>query len=87
MEPYRISKRMIGDGRNRLVLRQPLDLPFPVRCLQGTADTAVSTDTALRLLQHASCVDMRLNLVKDADHRFSDDACLKLIETSISELL
>ena len=87
MEPYRISKRMIEDGRNRLVLRQPLDLPFPVRCLQGTADTAVSTDTALRLLQHATCVDMRLNLVKDADHRFSDDACLKLIETSISELL
>jgi hypothetical protein len=38
-------------------------------------------------LQHVSCVDMRLNLVKDADHRFSDDACLKLIETSISELL
>ncbi|WP_417713077.1 alpha/beta hydrolase [Pseudophaeobacter arcticus] len=87
MEPYRISKRMIEDGRNRLVLRQALDLPFPVRCLQGTADTAVSTDTALRLLHHATCVDMRLNLVKDADHRFSDDACLKLIETSISELL
>ena len=87
MEPYRISKRMIEDGRNRLVLRQALDLPFPVRCLQGTADTAVSTDTALRLLHHATCVDMRLNLVKDADHRFSDEACLKLIETSISELL
>ncbi|MEP4035712.1 alpha/beta hydrolase [Pseudophaeobacter sp.] len=87
MEPYRISKRMIEDGRNRLVLRDALDLPFPVRCLQGTADTAVSTETALRLLQHARCTDMRLNLVKDADHRFSDEACLRLIETSISELL
>lgn len=87
MEPYRISKRMIVDGRNRLVLRDALDLPFPVRCLQGTADTAVSTETALRLLQHAHCTDMRLNLVKDADHRFSDEACLRLIETSIFELL
>lgn len=87
MEPYRISKRMIEDGRNHLVLRDALELPFPVRCLQGTADTAVSTETALRMLQHARCADMRLNLVKDADHRFSDDACLALIEASVAELL
>jgi pimeloyl-ACP methyl ester carboxylesterase len=87
MEPYRISKRMIEDGRSHLVLRDRLELSFPVRCLQGTADTAVSTDTALRLLQHASCGDMRLNLVKDGDHRFSDDACLALIEASVAELL
>lgn len=87
MEPYRISKTMIEDGRKRLVLRGPLDLPFPVRCLQGTADTAVSTETALRLMEHARCQDMRLNLVKDADHRFSDEACLRLIEAAITELL
>lgn len=87
MEPYRISKRMIEDGRTRLVLRSPLALPFPVRCLQGTADTAVSTETALRLLDHAECDDMRLTLVKDADHRFSDEACLKLIEAALEEVL
>ncbi|MEX5577097.1 alpha/beta fold hydrolase [Pseudophaeobacter sp. A-200-2] len=87
MEPYRISKRMIEDGRTRLVLRSPLALPFPVRCLQGTADTAVSTETALRLLDHAECTDMRLTLVKDADHRFSDEACLKLIEAALEEVL
>lgn len=87
MEPYRISKRMIEDGRTRLVLRSPLALPFPVRCLQGTADTAVSTETALRLLDHAECEDMRLTLVKDADHRFSDEACLGLIEAALEEVL
>lgn len=87
MEPYRISKRMIEDGRARLVLRDPLKLPFPVRCLQGTADTAVSTETALRLLDHADCPDMRLTLVKDADHRFSDGPCLELIETAIEDIL
>ncbi|WP_037255779.1 alpha/beta hydrolase [Roseobacter sp. SK209-2-6] len=87
MEPYRISKRMIEDGRKHLVLREALKLPFPVRCLQGTADTAVSTQTALRLLDHADCNDMRLNLVKDADHRFSDGPCLGLIEQAVEELL
>ncbi|WP_050931465.1 alpha/beta fold hydrolase [Aestuariivita boseongensis] len=86
MEPYIITKRMIEDGRDHLVLRDPLPLPFPVRCLQGTADTAVSTETALRLLDHASCDDMRLLLVKDADHRFSDGSCLSLIEEAVAEL-
>ncbi|MBE1283187.1 MAG: alpha/beta fold hydrolase [Rhodobacteraceae bacterium] len=87
MEPYIISKRMIEDGREHLVLRSELNLPFPVRCVQGTADTAVSTETALRLMEHASCEDMRLLLVKDADHRFSDGPCLGIIETAILEVL
>ncbi|OIQ24906.1 MAG: alpha/beta hydrolase [Alphaproteobacteria bacterium MedPE-SWcel] len=86
MEPYRISKRMIEDGRLRLVLRSPLPLPFPLRCLQGTDDSAVSTATALRLLDHATCADMRLTLVKDADHRFSDPDCLALIGAAVAEI-
>lgn len=87
MEPYIITRRMIEDGRQHLVLHAPLELPFPVRCLQGTRDTAVSTDTALRLLDHATCPDMRLTLVKDADHRFSDGPCLTLIEAAIEDVL
>ncbi|WP_137702144.1 alpha/beta fold hydrolase [Marimonas lutisalis] len=87
MEPYVITKRMIEDGRQRLVLRAPLNLPFPVRFLQGTADTAVSVETAVRLLEHAEGPDMRLTLVKDADHRFSDETCLSLIEHAVEEVI
>lgn len=87
MEPYIITKRMIEDGRQNLVLRGALDLPFPVRFLQGTADTAVSTETAVRLLEHAAGPDMRLLLVKGADHRFSDGTCLGLIETAVLDVL
>jgi pimeloyl-ACP methyl ester carboxylesterase len=87
MEPYIVTNRMIEDGRSNLVLRDRLDLPFPVRCLQGTADSAVSTETALRLLEHATCHDMRLTLVKDADHRFSDGPCLAMIEAAIEEVV
>jgi len=86
MDPYVITRRLIEDGRDHLVLRSPLVLLFPVRCLQGTADTAVSAQTALRLLEHADCPDMRLTLVKDADHRFSDGPCLGMIEAAVAEL-
>ncbi|WP_286779875.1 alpha/beta hydrolase [Sulfitobacter sp. UBA4523] len=86
MEPYIITRRMIEVGRKQLVLRDPLQLPFPTRFLQGTADTAVSVATAVRLLEHAQGPDMQLQLVKDADHRFSDDRCLELLIQAVEEV-
>lgn len=86
-EPYIITKRMIEDGREQLVLRSRLDLPFPTRFLQGTADEDVDMSVALRLLDHATGNDMRLTLVDGADHRFSDEACLALIAASVEDVL
>ncbi len=86
-DPYIITKHLIADGRTRLVLRDPLPLPFPVRFLQGTADADVDMAVALRLLDHADGPDMRLTLVDGADHRFSDDTSLDLIAASVAEVL
>ena len=86
-DPYIITRRLIEEGRERLVLRDPLPLPFPVRSLQGTADVDVKMSVALRLLAHAQSPDMRLTLVDDADHRFSDETCLNLIVTSVEDVL
>jgi pimeloyl-ACP methyl ester carboxylesterase len=82
-EPYPITLRLIEDGRRHLVLRAPLPLPLPVRLLHGTADADVDPAVALRLLAHADCPDMRLTLVKDADHRFSSPEALKLIADTV----
>ena len=86
-EPMIITRALIEDGRRHLVLREPLALPMPVRMLQGTADAAVPTETALRLLAHAEGPDIRLTLVKNADHRLSDPASLDLLERTVAELL
>ena len=85
-EGYPITRRLIEDGRQRLVLRAPLPLPFPVRLLQGTADSDVPVDVALRLMGHADCPDLRLTLVKGADHRFSTPECLAMIATAVEEV-
>ncbi|MCZ7675336.1 MAG: alpha/beta hydrolase [Roseovarius sp.] len=86
-EPYVITRRLIEEGRDHLVLRAPLGLPFPVRFLQGTADRDVEMAVALRLLDHAEGPDMRLTLVDGADHRFSDPDCLALIAASVEEVI
>ncbi len=85
--PYVITRRLIEEGRDRLVLRGALTLPFPVRLLQGTADTDVPPAVALRLLDHAEGPDIRLTLVKGADHRFSTPACLDLIARAVDEVI
>jgi len=85
--PYIFTQRLIDQGRANLVLRAPLALPFPTRFLQGTADTDVPVAVAQQLFDHASGPDIRLTLVKGADHRFSTPDCLALIESSLDEIL
>lgn len=82
-EPYIITQKLIEDGRNQLVLRDPLELPFPVRLLHGTADTDVDMNVPLRLLEHVSGDDIRLSLIKGADHRFSELENLTMIRRAI----
>lgn len=83
---YPITRRLIEDGRRHLVLRAPLSLPFPLRILQGTADTDVPPSVALRLMDHADCPDLRLTLLKGADHRFSTPDCLAMIAASVENV-
>jgi pimeloyl-ACP methyl ester carboxylesterase len=86
-DPMIITRRMIEDGRRQLVLRAPLAITVPVRSLQGTADADLALDVALRLLDHLEGPDIRLELVKGADHRFSDPTCLALIIRAVEEVL
>jgi pimeloyl-ACP methyl ester carboxylesterase len=85
-EPDLITRRLIEEGRERLVLRSPLRLPCPVRLLHGTEDADVPVEVALRLLAHTEAVDMRLTLVKGADHRFSSPDCLEMIVAAVEEV-
>ncbi|CAM3133718.1 carboxylesterase [Paracoccus nototheniae] len=84
--PLVLTRRLIEDGRDHLIMDRPLSLRCPVRMLQGTADADVPMSWALDLLDHASGADLRLTLVKGADHRFSTPDCLDLIVQTIEDL-
>jgi pimeloyl-ACP methyl ester carboxylesterase len=85
-DPTIITQRMIDDGRNHLILKTPLHLPFPTRLLQGTADPDVPPSVAINLLNHAQGPDIQLSLVKGADHRFSTPGCLAMITTAVADI-
>ena len=84
--PDIITRRMIEDGRDQFVLRSALQLPMPVRLLHGTADTDAPFEVGLRLLSHATGPDIRLSLVKGADHRFSTPDCLEMMGAAIADI-
>lgn len=86
-EPYIITRRLVDDGRENLVLRSPLHLPCPVRILHGSADSDVQPTVALNLFDHVEGPDIQMNMVKGADHRFSTPKCLALIEHSVEMVL
>ncbi len=84
--PYPITRRLIEEGRRHLVLRTPLEMAFPVRLLQGEADRDVDMEVALKLFRHIEGGDVRLTVVKGADHSFSSPECLALIADSVAEV-
>lgn len=71
-EPYHISRKLIDDGRNQLLLRAPIDLNIPVRLIQGMQDDDVPWATALRIAECLTTTDVEVQLVKDSGHRLSE---------------
>jgi len=86
-EPIPITRALIEDGRNHLVLSAPIPLHCPVRLLQGQADPDVPWEMALRIAEQVQSADVQVTLVKDGDHRLSRPQDLALLRRLIGGLL
>ena len=71
--PYPITRRLIEEGRDHLLLDQPLRSFAPVHILQGMQDPDVPYTHAMKLVEHFAEDPVVLTLIKDGDHRLSRD--------------
>ena len=85
-EPTPITKKLLDDGANQLVLRTPIAFTGPVRLLQGMEDPDVPWKTALRIVDAIDGPDVEVILVKDGDHRLSRDADLDRLGRTVAAL-
>ncbi|MBU11572.1 MAG: alpha/beta hydrolase [Rhodobacteraceae bacterium] len=85
-EAYPITRQLIEEARDHLVMRASLSLPFPVICLQGTQDRSVTRQTALNLLEHIESPDVSLTFLAGQDHSFSTAECLAVIDQNLRVL-
>lgn len=85
--PYRISRRLIEDGRRNLVLRGPIALACPVRLVHGQRDASVPWQTALKLAECLASSDVQILLVKDGNHRLSRPHDLQRLCAVLDDLI
>ena len=86
-EPTPVTRALIEDGKRQSVLSAPIDLPCPVRILQGMADPDVPWRHSLRILETLAQGDARVTLIKDGDHRLSRPEDLRLLAETLDSLL
>ncbi len=82
-----ITRALIEDGRNHLLLGAPIPIHCPVRLLHGQLDPDVPWQTALQLAGKLETPDVRITLVKDGDHRLSRPQDLALLRHMAAMLL
>ena len=85
-EPYPVTRQLIEDGREHLLLRGRVAIRCPVHLLHGQRDPDVPWQTALRL---AACLDsdeVTIELIKAGDHRLSRAADLARLTAAIERL-
>lgn len=84
--PYPISRQLIEEARNHLLLQNPIPISCPVRLLHGKQDDDVPFDFSIRLGEQLTTTDMCVNLIPHGDHRMSSDAVLEVIFDTLREL-
>lgn len=86
-DPTPITRALIEDGRNHLLLSAPIALDCPVRLLHGQSDPDVPWEMAMRIAEQVASADVQVTLVKDGDHRLSRPQDLALLRRILAGLL
>ena len=77
---------LIEDGAQHLVLDNGLELPCPVRILQGEGDADVPWQHALKTYHALTGDDVTFELIKHGDHRLSSEHNLALLAETAEAL-
>lgn len=85
--PVPITRALVEEAKAHRLLPGPIPVRCPVRILQGMADPDVPWRHAVRLVEALPGADVRLHLVKDADHRLSRPADLALMDEAVDSIL
>ena len=84
-EPYPITRGLIEEGRNHLLLGGMIETGCAVRILHGVMDEDVPWQHAVDLSARFARDDVVLTLVKDGDHRLSRPQDIERMIAAVAE--
>jgi pimeloyl-ACP methyl ester carboxylesterase len=85
-EPYPITRVLIEEGRNHLLLGKAIDVGCAVRILQGAQDPDVPWKHAFALAHRLPADDVVLTMIQDGDHRLSRPQDIARIIAAVAEI-
>ena len=85
-DPYIITRALIEDGRNNLLLTEPIHAGCRVHILQGQQDDAVPWRHALRICEQLADNDVIMTFIKTGDHRLSTDEDIERMISAVEAL-
>jgi pimeloyl-ACP methyl ester carboxylesterase len=85
-EPYPITRALIEEGRNHLLLGSAIDVGCPVRILQGAKDPDVPWQHAFALAHRLPSDDVVLTVIQDGDHRLSRPQDIARMIAAVAEV-
>jgi len=83
--PYPITRALIEEGRNHLLLGSAIEVGCPVRILQGAQDPDVPWRHAFALAHRLPAEDVVLTMIQDGDHRLSRPQDIARIMAAVAE--
>jgi len=84
--PYPITRALIEEGRNHLLLGGAIEVGCPVRVLQGAQDADVPWKHAFALVHRLPSDDVVLTMIQDGDHRLSRPQDIARIIAAVAEI-
>jgi len=84
--PYPITRTLIEEGRNHLLLGGAIEVGCPVRILQGAQDPDVPWRHAFSLAHRLPAEDVVLTMIQDGDHRLSRPQDIARIVAAVAEM-
>jgi pimeloyl-ACP methyl ester carboxylesterase len=82
---YAITKGLIDEGRQHLMMQGLIECRCPVHILQGVQDPDVPWEHAVELVSRFARDDVVLTLIKDGDHRLSRPEDIERLMAAVAE--
>jgi len=82
-----ITRELIEDGRQHLLLGSAIDVGCPLRILQGGQDSVVPWRHAFALIERLPADDVVLTLIQDGDHPLSRPQDITRLIAAVAEPL
>ena len=86
-DPYTISMTLIEEARHHMLLEGEIPIDCPVRLIHGLEDSDVPWQTSQRLSESLKSDDVEVILVKDGDHRLSEERDLARLTSVLDALI